>query len=93
MEEAVLNKTEVYYTGAICLSLTAEMFRIERDVFVKMLMQHSVSWNNLIDKSSQNYKTYDKSIRNMQRSNFKIIDKMQHDTMECFEINDEAGMS
>jgi len=50
MEEAVLNKADYYNTGAICSSLKAELYRIDRDVFVKTISSQQFVWNTLIDK-------------------------------------------
>lgn len=38
MEDAVLLKSEYYSTGAICLSLHADLFKIERDIFLKLMI-------------------------------------------------------
>jgi len=41
--------------GVICTSLAAELFRIDRDIFTKLMASNQVVWHTLIDKASNNF--------------------------------------
>jgi len=47
-----------------------------------MLMQNQTIWEQIQDKSSVNYSEYCRSIKNMEKSNLKIIDTMRRETNE-----------
>lgn len=85
MEEAVLLNGKQHNTTCICTSLTADVFQLEKDLFIKMVSHSNTSWQSLIDQSIRNYKAYDQSMRNHQRQNFKIIDKLQTDFTAALE--------
>lgn len=92
IEEAVLSKNDFYFTGIQVLSLKADLYRIDKDAFCKTVIQQATVWDAIIDKSTHNFKTYDRSIRKMQASNIKIIDTMNKDSEdikseEIIEVN------
>lgn len=85
MEEAVFGQSEFYNTGVICSSLKAELLYIDREFLTRSLTPYPKIWNALVDKSAHNYAQYVKSIKNMEKSNLKIIDTLKRDT------NDDAN--
>jgi len=82
IEEPNFGYSKTYNTGAICKTLKAELYYIEKEFLSKMLMQNQTIWDQIQDKSSVNYSEYCRSIKNMEKSNLKIIDTMRRETNE-----------
>ena len=80
IDEANFGYSTTYNTGAICKTLDAELFYIDREFLSKMLSQYPIIWNQIQEKSSFNYTDYVKSIKNMEKSNLKIIDTLKRET-------------
>ena len=61
-----------------------ELLYIDKEFLTKALTPYPLIWKALVDKSARNFTEYCKSIKNMEKSNLKIIDTLKRDT------NDEA---
>lgn len=74
VEEASQNRQH-YKTTAICMSLKAVVFRLDKDIF-NTILKATPTYAQLLLKASYQVETTAKSIKLMQKSNIVMLESL-----------------
>jgi len=77
VEETCLGTRNNQYTQTvICASQNVELYKVCKDHFTQLLRQ-TITWKNLLEKSSFNVQNISKSIQQKQLTNLRLIDSLK----------------
>lgn len=82
LREAISTKAEKYTTGAVCSSFEAEVFKIDREIFIKQIQTQHTVWRELTNLGRSNESMYYGRIGKMQKSNLRIIETMKREEVQ-----------
>lgn len=72
MEDIMLDNNQLYMTTVTCASMQGQLYRLEKEAFMKLQTQQATIWSQMMTIAAQNVRKYAESIKNMQKTVCKV---------------------